>query len=205
MLLGLARVALKVLAVLVAGMVAYLAVTLVQVWLTSRRDDPRPASAVVVMGAAQYDGVPSPDLRARLNDAASLYRRGYAPLVVVTGYKEKGDQFTEAEAGAKYLESVGVPSSAILEAGGSDSYENLSGAAALLRPRGDDSVLIATDPFHEDRSLAIASALGLTGYPTPTESSPIHGLSAVPFFLREAVAVSIGRVVGYGRLSSLIG
>ena len=85
------------------------------------------------MGAAQYNGTPSPDLQARLNEALILYRDDLAPLVVVTGYKEKGDRFTEAQAGGMYLEHHDVPSSAIAEVGGMDSYENLADAAALLK------------------------------------------------------------------------
>jgi uncharacterized SAM-binding protein YcdF (DUF218 family) len=207
MLLSPVRLAVKALIVLLVlgvAVLAYFAVTLMQVWLTSRHHDPRPAAAVIVMGAAQYNGVPSPDLRARLDEAAALYRGHYVQLIVVTGSKEKGDRFTEAESGARYLESVGVPASRILEAGGSDSYQNIAGAAALLVPRGDRTILIATDPFHEDRSMAIASGAGLVPYPTPTESSPIRGWSSVPYFLKEALAVGVGRVIGYGRLSSWV-
>lgn len=188
---------------LILAVMTYLIVTGVQVWLTSRESAPRPASAIVVMGAAQYDGVPSPDLRARLDEALILYRRGLAPLVVVTGYKEKGDQFTEAQAGARYLESQGVPSSAIARVAGSDSYENLADADVVLKDRGDRTVLIATDPFHEDRSMAIASGLGLIPFPTPTHTSPISGFSTVPYFVKEAIAVGIGRVIGYSELNHL--
>ena len=101
MLLGPLRLAFKILVLLVLAVVVYFVVTLVQVWLTSRHYDPRPAQAIVVMGAAQYDGVPSPDLRARLDEALLLYHQGYARSIVVTGSKETGDQFTEAEAGAR--------------------------------------------------------------------------------------------------------
>src|ERR1700722_18496355 len=182
---------------LILAVMTYLIVTGVQVWLTSRESVPRPASAIVVMGAAQYDGVPSPDLRARLDEALILYRRGLAPFVVVAGYKEKGDQFTEAQAGARYLENQGVPSSAIARVGGSDSYENLADADVVLKGRGDRTVLITTDPFHEDRSIAIASGLGMIPFPTPTHPSPISGFSTVPYFVKEAIAVGIGRVIGY--------
>lgn len=188
---------------LVLALLVYFVVTGVQVWLTSREYAPRHADAIVVMGAAQYNGVPSPDLRARLDEALSLYRDGFAPLVVTTGYKEPGDQFTEAQASGTYLEQLGVPASAVAEVGGSDSYENLADADVLLRERGATTVLIATDPFHEDRSMAIASGLGLRAYPTPTRSSPISGFSTLPYFLKEAVAVGLGRIIGYRDLSRL--
>lgn len=186
-----------------AGIVVYFVVTLVQVWLTSREYEPRPAQAIVVMGAAQYDGVPSPDLRARLDEALILYQEGYAPLVAVTGSKEKGDQFTEAGASATYLESKGVPAGDIIEGGGDDSWSNLTSVAAALRARGVRTVLMVTDPYHEDRSMAIASGLGFRPYPTPTHTSPITGLATVPYFLKEAVGVGLGRVIGFQNLHAL--
>jgi uncharacterized SAM-binding protein YcdF (DUF218 family) len=202
-LLGPLRLVLKIFLLLVLAVVVYFAVTLVQVWLTSRHYDARPAQAIVVMGAAQYDGVPSPDLRARLDEAVLLFHQGDAGVVAVTGSKEKGDEFTEAEAGARYLETKGVPSTAIVEAGGDDTWQSLSDVAPMLKARGDTEVLMVTDPFHEDRSMAIASQLGLTPYPTPTRSSPITGWATVPYFLKEAVGVSLGRVVGYQHLHAL--
>jgi uncharacterized SAM-binding protein YcdF (DUF218 family) len=197
------RWALKILLLLIAGIVIYYAVTLVQVWLTSRQYDPVRAQAIVVMGAAQYNGVPSPDLRARLNEALLLYRQGYAHLIVCTGYKEPGDVYTEAESGETYLVSKGVKATDILEAGGRDSWTNLALAARLLRSRGDTDVLIVTDPFHEDRSMAIATDVGLTPHPTPTQTSPINGAAVIPYFLSTAAAVAVGRIIGYQRLHSL--
>jgi uncharacterized SAM-binding protein YcdF (DUF218 family) len=202
-LLGPFRLAFKIVFLLVLAIVVYFAVTLVQVWLTSRQYDPRPAQAIVVMGAAQYDGVPSPDLRARLNEALLLFHQGYADVVTVTGNKEKGDQFTEAEAGARYLETNGVPSADIVEAGGDDTWQSLSDVAPKLKARDDTKILMVTDPFHEDRSMAIASQLGLMPYPTPTQTSPITGWSTVPYFLKEALGVGLGRVIGYQHLHAL--
>jgi uncharacterized SAM-binding protein YcdF (DUF218 family) len=181
----------------------YLAVTGVQVWLTSRRYDPRSARAIVVMGAAQYDGVPSPDLAARLQEALLLWRSGNARTVMVTGGKERADHTTEAAASARYLEAHGVPESDIMEATGRDTWQSLDLAAPELRDHDDSSVLLVTDPFHEDRSLAIASQLGLSAYPTPTQSSPIKGWSTVPYFAKEAVGVGLGRIVGFDHLSWL--
>ncbi len=205
MLVGPVRLALKIVGLVVAGLLVYFAVTLVQVWLTSRHYDPRKAQAIVVMGAAQYDGVPSPDLRARLDEALLLYNHGHgnAPLIAVTGSKERGDQFTEAESGARYLEDHGVPPSAIVEAGGDDSWMNLADVVPELRRRGVHSVLVVTEPFHEDRSMAIASDMGLEPFPTPTRSSPISGWSTVPYFLKEGFGVALGRVIGFQNLHAL--
>lgn len=194
------RVAIRLVSLVVTALVVYFLVTLVQVWLTSRHYDAHVAQAIVVMGAAEYHGVPSPDLRARLGEALLLYRQKDAPLIVVTGNKQPGGRFTEAEAGQNYLESKGVPASAILQAGGGDSWANLSDAAGELLPRHDTNVLVVTDPFHEDRSCAIATDVGLTPSPTPTRTSPIKGAATVPYFLKEAVGVALGRVIGYQHL-----
>ena len=197
------RFLLRVVMLLVLAIVVYLLVTMVQVWLVSRRYEPRPAGAIIVMGAAQYNGVPSPDLAARLDEAELLWRQHYATDIMVTGSKQPGDVYTESEASARYLIAAGIPGRDIFEAGGSDSWENLSLAAPTLLRHGDDTVLIATDPFHEARSLAIASSLGLTPYPTPTRTSPIRGTATIPYFAKETVGVGLGRIIGWDHLSEL--
>lgn len=203
MLLAPIRLVVRILLLVIAGLLVYGLVTLAQIWLTSREYDARHAQAIVVMGSAQYDGVPSPDLRARLDQAVQLFHRGDAGVVVVTGAGERGDRFTEAQAGAAYLTSHGVPSNDVFQAGGHDSYGNLSGAASLLKARGDLTVLVVTDPFHEYRSMAIATDVGLRPYPAPTRASPISGWSTLPYFLKETGDVGLGRVIGYRRLSQL--
>ncbi|HWE65840.1 MAG TPA: YdcF family protein [Acidimicrobiales bacterium] len=203
MLLAPFRLAFKIASLVVAALVIYFAVTVVQVWLTSREYDPHPAGAILVMGAAQYNGVPSPDLKARLDEALTLFHNGYAHLIMVTGNKEKGDVFTESEAGARYLEENHVPADDILQAGGDDSYQNVADAAPQLLARHVGTVLVTTDPFHEARSMAIASSLKLNPSPTPTQTSPITGWATVPYFLKEAVGVGFGRVIGFNHLEWL--
>jgi len=203
MLLAPLRWALRIGGAILALIVLYFAVTLVQVWLTSRHYDPRPAGAILVMGAAQYNGNPSPDLKARLQQALTLYRDGYAHEIVVTGGKKPGDVYTEAQSGAMYLEKAGVPVSDIIEAGGDDSYENIADAAAKLKGHSDNVVLVTTDPFHEDRSMAIASSLALSPSPTPSQHSPISGWSTVPYFLKEGVCVGFGRIFGFNHIEWL--
>lgn len=185
------------------GVVVYLAVTAFQVWRTGQQYAPQAAGAIVVMGAAQYNGVPSPDLRARLEQAALLWHQHYSSTIMVTGSKEPGDRFTEAQASAVYLRSVGVPAADILEAGGRDSWQNLSEAAPILLARGDTDVLIVTDKFHVDRSMAIASSVGLTPHPTPAQSSPISGISALPYYAKETLGVALGRIIGFDNLDSI--
>jgi len=197
------RLLLRLAGLVVAVLVVYFAVTAVQVWLTGRRYEPHQAGAIVVMGAAQYDGVPSPDLRARLDQARLLWIQRYATDIMVTGSKQPGDQFTEAEASARYLELHGVPAADILQAGGSDSWENLADASPILLSHGAKTVLVVTDPFHEARSLAIASSVGLDPSPTPTQTSPIRGWSTVPYYAKETAGVGLGRVVGFDHLSQI--
>jgi uncharacterized SAM-binding protein YcdF (DUF218 family) len=197
------RLALKIVGLLVVAIVVYFAVTLAQVWLTSLVYAPQRADAIVVMGAAQYDGVPSPDLVGRLQDALSLWQRHLASTVVVTGSKEKTDKYTEAEASAMWLEQHGVPAADIIEVGGNDSWTNLSLAATALQQRGLLKVIVVTDGFHEDRSLAIATSVGLQAWPMPSTDSPIKGWATVPYYAKETVGVAVGRVVGYSRLHRL--
>ncbi len=197
------RLFFRLASLVVTVIVVYFAVTAVQVWLTGRRYEPHQAGAIVVMGAAQYDGVPSPDLRARLDQARLLWSQRYATDIMVTGSKRPGDQFTEAEASARYLEFHGVPAADILQAGGSDSWKNLAEASPILLSHGDKVVLVVTDPFHEARSLAIASSVGLDPSPTPTQTSPIRGWSTVPYYAKETVGVGLGRIVGFDHLSQI--
>ncbi len=203
MLFGPLRWAIRIAVLLAAAIFLYFAVTLVQVWLTSRQYDPHPAGAILVMGAAQYNCTPSPDLQARLEQALTLYHDGYAHLIMVTGNKKPGDRCTEAESGAMYLESKGVPKSDILEAGGDTTYGNISQAQPVLLAHDARVVLVTTDPFHEDRSMAIASSFSLTPSPTPTQTSPIRGWATVPYFLKEAVGVGLGRIIGFNHLDWL--
>jgi uncharacterized SAM-binding protein YcdF (DUF218 family) len=138
-----------------------------------------------------------------LNQAILLWRDRYATDIMVTGSKESGDRYTEAQASTRYLRAEGVPARDIFRSGGSDSWGNLSQAAPVLLSRGDGTVLIVTDPFHEARSLAVATDVGLRAYPTPAQHSPLRGTSTIPYYAKETVGVAVGRIIGFDRLSSL--
>jgi uncharacterized SAM-binding protein YcdF (DUF218 family) len=196
--------AIRVFIALMAIMILYIGITAAQVWMTSRQHFDGHADAILVFGTAEYDGVPSPDLKARLDQALDLYRAGRAPLVAVTGGRLAGDVYTEAEVSSAYLREHGVPASAIISGGGSDSYENVQSVAPQLNQHGVKTVLVATDPFHEDRAMAVASTFGFSPSPDPTQTSPITGWATVPYFIRETFAVAAGRLVGYGTLSQLL-
>lgn len=182
----------------------YFAVTFVQVWQTSRRDEARPAQAVIVLGTAQFDGRPSAVLRARLDHAAALYQRKIAPVVVVTGGKIEGDRFTESAASANYLHSKGVPDKAILrEVQGRTSWQSLSASARFLRERGIRDVVLVSDPFHAARIAGIADELGFDAATSPTRTSPIRGLSEFRHMVTETAQVGLARVIGFRRLVRL--
>jgi len=185
---------------------AYYGVNLFQVWSVGNGDQTRPVDAIVVLGAAQYDGRPSPQLRARLDHVVELWKLGVAPLVVVTGGNQPGDRFTEASTSAAYLSQHGVASAAILQENRShSSWESLAGVARLLNERDASRVLLVSDPFHSLRIRLVAQELGLTAYVSPTRTSPVRGATAVIKELKEAVGVSLGRVIGFKRLFSLTG
>jgi uncharacterized SAM-binding protein YcdF (DUF218 family) len=186
--------------------IGYYAVTLYQVHTTGRSDQARPVDAIVVMGAAQYDGRPSPQLAARLDHAADLWAVGLAKIVVVTGGNQPGDRFTEAEASADYLVTRGVPADAILQENvGHSTYASLDGVADLLHERGLFRVLLVSDPFHSLRSRLIAQELGLVAYVSPTRTSPVRGNSETAKEIEEAAGIAVGRIIGFKRLLSITG
>ena len=185
--------------------VVYLAVSFWQVWSTGRSDEARPVDAIVVMGAAQYDGRPSPQLAARLDHALELWPQGLAPLVIVTGGNQPGDRFTEADASAAYLIDRGIPAEVIvLEGEGSTTWESLRNVGEQV---GDtvESVLIVTDPYHALRSRLIAESVGFEAYVSPTPTSVVTGSRELRRELGEAAGVAVGRIIGFDRLSGLTG
>jgi vancomycin permeability regulator SanA len=180
----------------------YLAVTFVQVWSAAREADVEQADAIIVMGAAQYDGEPSPVLRARLDHAIELYEDGIAPVVVVTGGNQPGDRFTEASTGVDYLVDAGIPRSALrAENEGTNSWESLAAAADLLIGDGVDDVVLVSSPYHSLRIEHIAAEVGLEGHASPATTA--SGVGSVLRLGREAVAVGVGRLIGYHRLVDL--
>jgi uncharacterized SAM-binding protein YcdF (DUF218 family) len=187
--------------VVLLAAVLYYVVTFVQVWWAARHDDTRRSDAIVVLGAAQYNGRPSAVFRARLDHAADLYEERVAPLIVVSGGKQTGDMFTEATSGANYLHEKGIPDRAILrETTSRSSWESLSAAANVLQNRGATDVVLVSDPFHALRIRSIANELGLDAVTSPTRSSPISGFDEWRRFMSESLGVAAGRIVGFGRL-----
>ena len=124
----------------------------------------------------------------------------------MTGGKQPGDRFTEAEASARYLVEHGVPEDALVfENAAASTYESLEGVADVLHSRGLRTVLLVTDPFHALRSRLTAEELGLEAYVSPTGTSVVTGGSSFSRQLQEAAGIAVGRIIGFGRLSGLTG
>lgn len=162
------------------------------IYWEARHDETRPVDAIVVMGAAQYNGRPSEVLEARLDHALDLYRQEYAPVIVVTGGQQPGDVYTEAGTSEQYLIDRGVPPEAILmEDTGQDTWESMQNVAQVLEGRNISSILIVSDGFHLFRSERMAKAVGLDAYSSAAKDSPIRPWSAGEFsyVIRETGAV----------------
>jgi uncharacterized SAM-binding protein YcdF (DUF218 family) len=145
--------------------------TAVHVVLSARADDRTPTDAIVVLGAAQFWGKPSPVLEARLAHAVDLYSAGVSDRVITVGGKQPGDITTEAQAGKVWLTEAGVPASRVVAVPtGSDTLSSLRAVAAVMDKRGWTSATIVTDPVHEARSLAMARALGIEARGSSTDS-----------------------------------
>jgi uncharacterized SAM-binding protein YcdF (DUF218 family) len=157
-----------------AGLLLVIAYTTWRIWDQGNQDGGRPADAIVVLGAAQYNGVPSPIYRARLDHAIDLYEDGLAPALVMTGGKLPGDRTTEAEAGRRYAISKGVPSDAILvEDQGRTTLESLRTVSQILRDHELHTAVFVSDRTHMLRVLRIAHDQGIEAFGSPTRTSPI--------------------------------
>jgi uncharacterized SAM-binding protein YcdF (DUF218 family) len=188
---------LLVLAILVAPVVA----SGIAVWQAAHTDEASRvdhADAIIVLGAAQYGGDPSPIFRGRLDHAVLLYERGFSERVLVTGAGQPGDTFTEAEAGAGYLVASGLPADSVVASPqGSTTYESLAAAADLMDERGWHSAFLVSDPWHNLRIRRMARDLGIDGYVSATWHSAARSQSTrLQGYARETFAYLYYRVFG---------
>jgi uncharacterized SAM-binding protein YcdF (DUF218 family) len=161
-------------ALLVVLLVAAWVGVVVAVWFVGTQDQAGPVDAIVVLGAAQYNGRPSPVFRARLDHAATLYRARHAPVVLVTGGIGRGDTLSEAAVGARYLAARGLPATAVIALpAGADTYASLAEVGGWFRGRGSRRVLLVSDAFHLLRLRMLAVRLALEPSTTPAPESPI--------------------------------
>ncbi len=192
----------RVAGALVLLFVLYFGVTFLQIWWRGHEHTTNDAQAILVFGTTEDNGAASPELAARLDQALTLYREGRAPWVAVTGGRRLGDVYTEAGVSATYLEDHGVPADRILKGAGADTWQNVETVLPKLKRHHIKTVITVTDPFHEFRAMAIATAQGLTPYPSPVRNSPTIKHQLWRYYLKETLDVGVGRIIGYGHLSS---
>jgi len=174
--------------------------TALAIWWTARQDARPKSDAIVVLGSAQYNGVPSSIFAARLEHARALYQQGIAPVVVTVGGKKSGDNFTEAEAGRDYLANEGVPRKDLLAVPeGVDTLQSMRDVAAVLRQRGWHSAVLVTDPWHVMRAEKMADDSGIDAASSPTRQGPAVKTRTTQFLyiMRETAAYLLYRVTGH--------
>lgn len=159
---------------------------------------PGTVDAIVVLGAAQYDGEPSPVFRARLDRAGQLYRDGVAPRIVAIGGGQPDDRTTEGQAGVDYLAATGIDESALIAVGaGGDTLASLRAAEPVLAGNGWTSVVLVTDPAHSARSALMARDLGWTVQTAPVRDGPaVRADVQTEYRLRETLGILYYRVTG---------
>jgi uncharacterized SAM-binding protein YcdF (DUF218 family) len=188
----------------------YVGLTVFEVWRVGRTQSTTQVDAIVVMGAAQYDGVPSPLLKARLMHAFDLWKQKIAPRIVLTGGNKPGDRFTEASASAIFLRQQGVPQEELLQESSSRStYEALRNVRDLVKNdanfAGIERIVIVTDPYHELRSRLTAREMNFEATTSPTSNSHIAGDSTFKKHVKEGVGIALARVIGFGNLWKITG
>lgn len=189
---------LAILALLLLSIVGYSAWIFHLISRQASKDEARPADVIVVFGAAEYRGKPSPVFRARLDHALGLYRQGLASTIITTGGHGPDPKFTEAEVGRNYLLIAGIPDDHLLAATQGDStYTSVREASTLMRSRNWQTCVVVSDGFHMFRIKRLFSAAGLTAYASPARSSPLAAASTATQFrhvAREVLAYAMWRV-----------
>jgi uncharacterized SAM-binding protein YcdF (DUF218 family) len=193
------RIGKAVLAVVLVAAVLWTLLLPVRIWWFARGDDRRPGDAVVVLGAAQYDGRPSAIFQARLAHARDLVEDGVAPVVVTVGGGAAGDRSTEAEAGRDWLLAQGLDDDAVVAvAEGTNTQDSLAAVAETFDERGWDSAVLVSDPWHSFRATALARAAGIDAVASPARSGPVVQTrqTEIRYILRESAAYLLWRITG---------
>ena len=189
----------RVVGALVLAVFLLVVSTATAIWWTARQDARPSSDAIVVLGSAQYNGVPSSIFEARLEHALALYEADVAPVIVTVGGKADGDQFTEAESGRAYLAEAGVPEDGLLAVEeGVDTLESMRAVATAFGERGWDSAVLVTDPWHALRAERMAEDAGITADSSPTRQGPAVQTRTTQFryILRETAAYLLYRATG---------
>lgn len=193
------RAVLLVLVLVLGAVLVWLASISVRIWWDARGQDTTVTDAIVVLGAAQYDGTPSPVFEQRLLKAQQLYEDDVAPVIVTTGGRLEGDRLTEAEAGEDYLVAQGVPADDVIALPvGNSTSESIEAVALLFDDEGWSSATIVTDPWHTFRSKAIAEDYGIEAHSAPVQGGPVAQSRATQarYIIRETAAYAWWTVFG---------
>jgi vancomycin permeability regulator SanA len=187
--------------VVLAALLVPLVASAVSVWRAAHTDEASEvdrADVILVFGAAQYGGDPSPIFRGRLDHGALLFEKGFSDRIMVLGAGQEGDQTTEAEAGARYLVDLGLPEEAVHASPvGGNTFESLRGAAGRMRGLDLDSAFLVSDPWHNLRIRRMARDLGIQGYVSATWHSAAKSQSTrLQGYARETLAYLYYRVFG---------
>jgi len=179
----------RIVAVLLIAVLAYLTVTTISIVSFSKKDETRRADAAIVLGASVYDNSPSPVFSERINHAVELYNDGYVDAIIMTGGVGKGNIRSEADIAREYAEQKGVPAESILiEENSSITKENLENAKKVMSEHGMDTALIVSDPLHMKRAVLYARDLGMTAYSSPTPTTRYRSWrTKLPFLMREEI------------------
>lgn len=189
------RVVWSALVTSLTALILYVAYLTVRIEQQSVRDEARPSEVILVLGAAEYRGRPSPILEARLNHALFLYRQEMAPRIITTGGKGGDPMFTEGEVGRAYLSRHGIPSEAIIvESEGETTVHSTVAAAEIMRRMNLHSCIVVSDGYHIYRVKRMLQFQGIDVYGSPRPAQPHHGWRQEWIYLKQAIAFELWRV-----------
>jgi uncharacterized SAM-binding protein YcdF (DUF218 family) len=188
------------------ALISYVLITAASLAWTGSHPDTKSVDAIVVMGAAQYDGVPSPLLASRLQHALDLWKLKQAPVIAVTGGKRTGDRFTEGDTSRRWLTDRGVPAANIIvESVGHSTWESIENLAPFLNKARVHSVVVVSSSWHVQRAELSLEELGFQARSSASSDGVLSGSSEKSKLIREIAGVSLGRIIGFGTLFDITG
>ena len=188
------------------ALVSYVGIAAVTLTWAGTHQYTKTVDAIVVMGAAQYDGVPSPLLASRLQHALDLWKQKRAPVIAVTGGKRAGDRFTEGDTSRRWLTDRGVPAANIIvESVGRSTWESVENLAPLLNNANVRSVVVVSSSWHVQRAELSLEELGFRAHSSASPDGVLSGSSEKSKLIREIAGVCLGRVIGFGTLFDITG
>ena len=188
------------------ALVSYVGIAAVTLTWAGTHQYTKTVDAIVVMGAAQYDGVPSPLLASRLQHALDLWKQKQAPVIAVTGGKRAGDRFTEGDTSRRWLTDRGVPAANIIvESVGHSTWESIENLSPLLNNANLHSVVVVSSSWHVQRAELSLEELGFRAHSSASPDGVLSGSSEKSKLIREIAGVCLGRVIGFGTLFDITG